>query len=259
MNKAWAQFAPRSVRFLQNPVWYVTTVVILTGLVFYLRFLWWLVGAVALVWGLFLVWQMFGGDTAEAGAEAQPGLPNLSQAQGYKTQIQHALRTASSQGHAVQQQRLAAQIDIWVEAVQELEQRLAELRQNDLIYRDLTLVPRAIEKLEAQLVAETDTATRRQLARALTNRRQQLASLELLQNTIRRAEIQIEDTLSRLGTIYSQLLTGQSTRYVADYGRLSTDIDEEVDRLQDRLAALREVKLDYRQFTSGLPASCSQI
>ena len=48
-----------------------------------------------------------------------------------------------------------------------------------------------------------------------------------------RAEMQIESTVSMLGTIYSQILTGQSTSHVADYGHLSADVDEEVRVLQE--------------------------
>jgi hypothetical protein len=70
-----------------------------------------------------------------------------------------------------------------------------------------------------------------------------LVALETLQNTIKRAEIQIESTVSRLGTIYSQLLTSQSTSQVADYSRLAENVDEEVQVLQEQLEALREVKL----------------
>ncbi len=86
-------------------------------------------------------------------------------------------------------------------------------------------------------------ATHAELARTLSNRKNQLASLERLQNMMKRAEIQIESTLSALGTIYSQILTGQSTNHVADYSRLSTEVDEEVRGLQDHLEALEEVKL----------------
>lgn len=67
--------------------------------------------------------------------------------------------------------------------------------------------------------------------------------LEHLQNMMKRAEIKIESTLSALGTIYSQILAGQSTDHVADYGRLSAEVDEEVRTLQDHLEALEEVKL----------------
>ena len=82
--------------------------------------------------------------------------------------------------------------------------------------------------------------------RTLINRKNQLASLQVLQRTIKKAEIQIESTLSLLGTIYSQILIGQSTNHVADYNRLSIDVDEEVHRLQDQLEALWEVKGGYQ-------------
>jgi hypothetical protein len=107
----------------------------------------------------------------------------------------------------------------------------------------LEAVPKAITDLESRLAQETDPAIRSQLERTLANRRKQLAALERLQNTMKRAEIQIESTLSSLGTIYSQLLTGQSTDHVADYSRLSAEVEEEVHTLQDHLEALEEVKL----------------
>ena len=90
---------------------------------------------------------------------------------------------------------------------------------------------------------ETNAGARTELEHTLVNRKNQLAALKRLQGTMRRAEIQIESTLSALGTIYSQLLTGQSTDHVADYSRLSAEVDEEVRTLQDQLEALQEVKL----------------
>jgi hypothetical protein len=113
-------------------------------------------------------------------------------------------------------------------------------------------VPKAIEVLEAQLAYEVDPAICAQLERTLSNRKNQLASLQLLQSTITKAEIQMESTLSLLGTLYSQLLISQSTNHVADYGRLSSDVDEEVRRLQDQLEALWEVKGEFRAGTAYL-------
>ena len=81
------------------------------------------------------------------------------------------------------------------------------------------------------------------MERSLSHRRSQLAALEKLQRTIHGAEIKIESTLSMLGTIYSQILAGQSKEHVADYRRLWNEIDEEFHTLQDHLEALAEVKL----------------
>jgi len=108
-------------------------------------------------------------------------------------------------------------------------------------------VPKSIKKLEAQLAQETDGATRAELERTLASRKNQLVALQQLQNMMKRAELKIESTLSSLGTIYPQLLTSQSTNHVADYSRLSEEVDEEVRTLQDHLEALEEVKLGLRE------------
>ena len=79
----------------------------------------------------------------------------------------------------------------------------------------------------------------------------QQRSLEQLQTTRRRAEIQIERTAAVLGTIYSQLLTYRSTSRVADYQRLADAVAEEVQRLQDYLEALHVLeKTDKYQTTT---------
>ena len=112
-----------------------------------------------------------------------------------------------------------------------------------MIHQDLESIPQSIENLEAQLANASDETTRIELEGTLVNRKNQLAALERLQNTINRAEIKIESILSALGTIYSQVLIAQSTNHVADYSHLSAEVDEEVRMLQDHLEALEEVKL----------------
>jgi hypothetical protein len=48
---------------------------------------------------------------------------------------------------------------------------------------------------------------------------------------------------SPLGTIYAQLLAGQSAHHIAGYAQLSAGVADEGQRLQDQLEAWREVKL----------------
>ncbi len=195
----------------------------------------WLGGGVILSGAMWLAWRRFGPKT-------RPGQEAVAAALRYQAQIERALKTTP--GDQAQQQ-LRVRIAAWIKAIQDLARRIAVLQQDDLICREQSAVPRAIEALQAQLARTTDAALHRQLQRALANRQNQLASLEGLQRTITQAEIQIENTLSLLGLIYSQILTGQSTRHMADYSRLAAEVDEEVQRLQDRLEALREVKGEY--------------
>ena len=167
---------------------------------------------------------------------------HLDKARAYKEQINSMIGATSNEVASTRLQNLARQVDEWTQAIEDLAWRVDRFQQNTLIHQDLESVPKYIEELEARLANETNEATRTELERTLTNRKNQLAALENLQKTMKRAEIKIESTLSALGTIYPQLLTSQSTNHVADYTRLSADVDEEVRTLQDHLEALEEVK-----------------
>lgn len=228
----------------------------------------------ALGWGMAVAFHLFGTiagktDAAEAGAQAEQAEPvetaapqarpaeqparksppasaalqsYLEQARTYQAQIQ-AIVAATDSNSQARLRELVDQVEEWTGAIETLARRIDRFQQDAVIRRDLAAVPQSISKLEAQLAAEPDNATRAELQRTLDNRKKQLAALEHLQNTMRRAEIKMESTLSSLGTIYSQLLTSQSTHHVADYSRLSAEADEEVRTLQDHLEALEEVKL----------------
>ena len=239
--------SPQWRNFLKNLFWFMATIVILILSIQFLRFryglpLLWLIG---LGWGGVLAFQfsqlLFGSDETSANEEKLQVY--LDQAASYKTKIDHAVESASTQADRIRLEQLAQQIDTWTDAITNLAQRVSILRQDELIRRDMQQVPRAIADLEKRLTNETDADLKAQLERTLTNRQKQLEALEQLDNTMERAEMQIESTVSMLGTIYSQILTGQSTSHVADYGHLSADVDEEVRVLQDHLEALREVKL----------------
>ena len=168
---------------------------------------------------------------------------HLAKAQAYQQQI---AQIAEKVGTPTSQRRLAElaeQVDSWVEAITALSSSVDLYQQNELIHSDLSTVPSAIKELEARVEQEQNPSLKAELQRTLDNRRNQLSSLEQLNDSMTRAEIKIESTLSALGTIYSQLLTSQSTDHVADYSRLSADVDEEVKVLQDQLEALEEIKM----------------
>jgi chromosome segregation ATPase len=176
--------------------------------------------------------------------DSEAKLPDyLAQTQAYKRKIDQTNTATESAARRVPLDNLAGRIEQWTAAIERLVQRLNSLRQDEIIRHDLQTVPKAIADLEKRLALESDPTLRDHLQRTLTNRRKQAAALAELQTVLRQAEFQIESTLSMLGTIYSQLLTGQSTSDVATYSRLSSDVDEEVRRLEDQLEALREVKL----------------
>jgi hypothetical protein len=166
----------------------------------------------------------------------------VERAMAYQTEINRLAQNAAGPSEHQRVGDLAAHVRNWTEAITALAGRIDAFQQNKLINQDLKSVPQAIDRLEERLQAESDPVIAAEMERSLSHRRTQLEALEKLQRTIRWAEIKIESTLSLLGTIYSQILAGQSREQVADYRRLLNEIDEEVLTLQDHLQALEEVK-----------------
>ena len=229
--------------FLQNPLWYVVVVTCLAGVTVYLRFWWQLTVAVALLWGMWLVWHTFSNKDEPLVTDDEVQLQNwLNQALDDRAKIKQALNHANNNLHPLYEPALLPQLDSWVEVIAALVQRLALLRRDELINREIAIVPQLIKALELQLMETPDETIRAQLEQALTHRRRQLAGLKQLQTAIKQAEIQIENTLSLLSTLYTQILTGQSITQVTASHRFLTDVEEEVNRLEDRLEALCQVK-----------------
>jgi TRAP-type uncharacterized transport system fused permease subunit len=238
--------SPRWRSWLKNVGWYLATLMVLIALLLTTRnfvilaALW----GVGLIWGGVLAYQLgqrlFEPETLVVSESQLQGY--LDQTRAYQLQIDTLLKSASA-GERVRLETVVTRLARWTAAIETLVRRLDLLRQDELIRRDLKSVPKAIADLEKRLAKEGDATIRSQLMRTLENRRKQLAALEQLQSVMKRAEIQIESTLSMLGTMYSQILTGQSTSDVADYHRISADVDEEVNQLEDYLTALQEVKL----------------
>lgn len=182
-------------------------------------------------------------------ATEQPDVANqliqehLDKADSYRRQINELLQSSPNRHLQAHLQDLAAQVQQWTEAIGALARRVDSFQRNNVIQHDLASVPQAITKLEEHVAVETDPALKAELERTLTNRRHQWTALQNLEKMMKQAEVKIESTLSSLGTLYSQMLISQSTDQVANYGRLSEHVDEEVRTLQDHLEALEEVKL----------------
>jgi septal ring factor EnvC (AmiA/AmiB activator) len=187
--------------------------------------------------GSVLLWRMILPKQPVKGA-------SLQRATGYIQRIEKLLKTNPNE----HQQQLLTQIHTWQRAIETTVRTLAGLAQNNhIIEDDLRRLPNTITDLERQLTEEASPLLRTDLAQMLLQRKNQQRSLEQLQTTRRRAEIQVERATVVLGTIYSQLLTYRSTSHVADYQRLVDDVAQEVQHLQDYLEALydwRDRKLD---------------
>ena len=140
------------------------------------------------------------------------------------------------------QRNLISGINDWIAHMYNLANRIDHFENNDLAARDLQLVPRKIEDVKRRIKTLKDERTLRDLQAQLQMLQRQLISLEASASTIKRAEIQLESTLSALGTVYAQMsLLGTKDANSAKGQRLGIEIQDEIDKLQDTIDAMDEV------------------
>jgi hypothetical protein len=139
---------------------------------------------------------------------------------------------------------VANEIEHWIKNVYEIATRLDKYRTNPVIRQDLQSVPARIDNLEKELAQARDPAVRAQIEATLQNKRTQLDHLKHLESAMQRAELQLESTLSALGTVYSQtLLVDAKDMDSGRAKRLRQDIADQVDELKDLLTTMDEVHL----------------
>jgi hypothetical protein len=182
----------------------------------------------------------------------QPRLKNkqmraqVKQARSYQSQIDALLRAQPARANRPHLQNIQQKVDEWTQAVQDLATCLDRFENDRLIRRDFGTLSQTIKGLQRRLDQETNPAIRARLQQTTVHRQNQLSMLTRLSETTKAAEVEIEHTISALGTVYLQLVTGQSTEQVADYSRLSAEADEQIHVLRDYLDALQEVKLEQQ-------------
>jgi len=93
-----------------------------------------------------------------------------------------------------------------------------------------------------RLAAETDPDVHAEIQDTLNRRQTQLSNLQKLDNTMDRADLQLENTLTALGTVYSQvLLIDAGDVSSSKTQRLRENILEQVNSLQDVISSMDEV------------------
>ena len=136
----------------------------------------------------------------------------------------------------------AAGIGEWIGSIFSLAQRLDAYERDELIRTDAASMQGELQALRARLARERDEAVRDQVQEALRAKELQRENLERLHNTMERARVQLEATLTALGTVYSQLLlVGARDVDSARARGVSESIHEQVASLNDLLAAMSEV------------------
>lgn len=182
-------------------------------------------------------------------AAGEPGwTAKLKQAAEYRTHITKLIAQKRRSALADQLTPIPARLEQWEAHLRQLVDKLSSFEANRILQRDRHDVPAAIARLQRQLETETNAQMRAQLAETLAGYQAQQRQLDALAALMRRIELEIEETLAEIGTIYSQLqLLGAKEVDSSRAKRLSTDIDSQANRLNDLLAAMDEVYSDAQR------------
>lgn len=155
---------------------------------------------------------------------------------------------------------LVNDVSDWITYMYNLAERIDQSESNDLVQRDRQQVPRKIESVKARIKQEPDEQARRSLNVQLAHLKQQYTSLEATVSSIKRAEIQLESTLSALGTVYAQMsLLGTKETDSAKGQRLSIEVKDEIDKLQDTIDAMDEVQMQSLRLSDEVKDEISRF
>ena len=166
----------------------------------------------------------------------------LTEAEQYRQRIQAVVDQQRSGVLRDRMKSTTSQVYDWLANMVALARRLDMFRMDPLIRRDLETVPKEIKQLEARLNLEGNPRVREQMATTLESNRRHLATLQELFSRMQRADLQLDNSLAALGTVYSQLLLIGTKDVDSDRtDRLREDIRGEVLALQDLVDSLNEV------------------
>jgi hypothetical protein len=137
------------------------------------------------------------------------------------------------------------QLNDWIRNMYRLAIRLDTYRRDKLMRQDLDQIVETVDKLKDQRKRETSAPLRKQLEDVIESKEKQLETLQALENRMKQAELSLEQSLTALATVDSQvqLIDAediQSGRSI----RLREDIQEQVLRLDDLVSSINQV-YDY--------------
>jgi hypothetical protein len=167
----------------------------------------------------------------------------FQQALDYRTRIEHAIQEQSDGLLKDELLNTFGQIDDWLDHIYTLTQKLSRYRERlPKINQDRARAQRRIEELQTEFIIEEDETVKKQMMATIHSLQRQLETLAGVENTMQRAQLQIDNSLAHLGTIYSQTLLMEARGIDSSRARrLRQEISDEVTELGEVLLAMDEV------------------
>jgi seryl-tRNA synthetase len=160
----------------------------------------------------------------------------------YQRRIEGLVREQRDGALRVRLEDTADQLSEWIGNAYHLAVRLDAYRRDSLLAREREQVPQEIEALTARRKRESDAVVLQELDEVLESKSHHWETLRSLHTRMKQADLQLEQSLTALATVYSQLqLVGAQEVESGRSERLQADIREQVERLSDLLSSINEV------------------
>ena len=186
----------------------------------------------------------------------------LNRALDYRQRIDAQVKKFPDGPMKVKLADVANQVEQWVGQIYTISKRLEHYHSDKVIQRDMVMVEQSLSELQRRRSLERNPEIAQELERTIAGRQDQLRSLRSLDTTMDRAELQLENTLTALGTVYSQALLIDARDVNSGRAqRLQENITEQVAGLQDMLSSIDEVygtNLTSSSATTAEPRARSQ-
>lgn len=167
----------------------------------------------------------------------------MNEALDYRSRIEKGIREHTDSVLRDELIETASQIDDWLENIYDLARRIDRYQEErEVLHRDRVRAESRMTQLNAEFARASNPAVKDQIQTTLDSLHRQLQTLQTLEGTIQRARLQLENSLTHLGTIYSQtMLVDAKDIDRGSARRLRHEIAEEVTELNDLLLSMDEV------------------
>lgn len=166
----------------------------------------------------------------------------LQQALEYAENIQN-LGIQRGGAMRIQLEGTVSEVHDWLEQIYKIARRVDLYEGNSLINRDLARVPDEVKLLQQRYANESDSRVQTELQETIRLKQTQLDNLRAIEANIKRADLQLDNTVAALGTIYAQVqLLDAKDVDSRRTQRLRQDIRDEVLSLKDTIEALDDVQ-----------------
>jgi len=137
---------------------------------------------------------------------------------------------------------MARGLEDWLAQVYRLAQGLDVYWHDPVIARDMETVPKELEEFKKRLAKEKEGSVREELEKTVAIKRSQWDTLRNLRDTMAKAQLQLENTLAAMSTVYTQVvLLGAKDVDSSRARRLQQDMTEQISALADIGATMDEV------------------